>query len=655
MPDYRVYPSRVATPQSYGLSSAIDPWATVPDDDQITGSVTEDAAKAGLSDIGVDTQYFYTGVHTSDISDDAFLYLHFDFSNLLAASVVVPKIVIELKGFLDSNAGSSSDFTLRTPTTTTGYGGDNETQGKLIKTLTMSPGSPAYNSGFTTQTSASVTALNGIAAETGVQPSVQMGLESYTAASSSYVYFSANDFRRINTLQQSNNAVSSIDFGAATSPYALSCNADIDRLAVTLTGVDKVAIVNTSTNAIIGTPALVGSAPGPAEISNAGKAYIPNFYSNTVSVMSTSTGAVSSTINVGTAPYHLALTPDQTKLLVPNINAATMSVIGTTAGTVSATITVVTPYVSSAMSKPAINKAGTRAYVCYTDYDEVNSYANPTTCIKTINLSTNAVIATSSTWASSNELDPILSKDETKVYAATYTNSSQSIKIMKVSDSSITTLSLSGSFTTLGDLVLDPDGTHLYATQGSDQPSFTTGGKVSAINTKTDTVVSSFNTAVGLEAGKISIPKSKYSSQDTARKMYIALGKYSSNDNRILPVNLESTATTRGIIGSDLSNIRVSLKGWAATYIDATMTAHTGGSLSLEGIAKTAANGSGTVRRIRKVAGIAETAANGSGTVLRRRKVVPGGPVTASAAYGVLSLRLAGVQAGVGLRAGSND
>ena len=314
MPDYRVYPSRVATPQSYGLSSAIDPWATVPDDDQITGSVTEDAAKAGLSDIGVDTQYFYTGVHTNDISDDAFLYLHFDFSNLLAASVVVPKIVIELKGFLDSNAGSSSDFTLRTPTTTTGYGGDNETQGKLIKTLTMSPGSPAYNSGFTTQTSASVTALNGIAAETGVQPSVQMGLESYTAASSSYVYFSANDFRRINTLQQSNNAVSSIDFGAATSPYALSCNADIDRLAVTLTGVDKVAIVNTSTNAIIGTPALVGSAPGPAEISNAGKAYIPNFYSDTVSVMSTSTGAVSSTINVGSAPYYLALTPDQTKL-----------------------------------------------------------------------------------------------------------------------------------------------------------------------------------------------------------------------------------------------------------------------------------------------------------------------------------------------------
>ena len=158
---------------------------------------------------------------------------------------------------------------------------------------------------------------------------------------------------------------------------------------------------------------------------------------------------------------------------------------------------------------------------------------------------------------------------------------------------------------------------------------------MSAINTKTDTVVSSFSTAAGLEAGKISIPKSKYSSQDTARKMYIALGKTDSNDNRILPVNLESTATTRGIIGSDLSNIRVSLKGWAATYIDATMTAHTGGSLSLEGIAT--------------------TAANGSGTVLRRRKVVPGGPVTASAAYGVLSLRLAGVQAGVGLRAGSND
>lgn len=655
MPDYRVYPSRVATPQSYGLSSAIDPWATVPDDDQITGSVTEDAAKAGLSDIGVDTQYFYTGVHTSDISDDAFLYLHFDFSNLLAASVVVPKIVIELKGFLDSNAGSSSDFTLRTPTTTTGYGGDGETQGKLIKTLTMSPGSPAYNSGFTTQTSASVTALNGIAAETGVQPSVQMGISSETAASSSYVYFTADDGRRINTLQQSNNAVSSIDFGADTYPFGMSCNEDINRLAVPLGAVDKVAIVNTSTNAIIGTPATVGFTPGKPEVSNAGKAYIPNFNSNTVSVMSTSTGAVSSTINVGSGPARVALTPDQTKLLVPNQDAATISVIDTTAGTVSATITVVTPYVESAMSKPAINKAGTRAYVCYTNYDAVNSYANPTACIKTINLSTNAVIATSSTWASSYEQNPILSKDETKVYVGMHTTSSQSIKIIKVSDSSITTLSLPNSFYSLDDLVLDPDGTHLYATQSSTPSTYTSGGEVSAINTKTDTVVSSFSTAAGLEAGKISIPKSKYSSQDTARKMYIALGKTASNDNRILPVNLESTATTRDIIGSDLSNIRVSLKGWAATYIDATMTAHTGGLLSLEGIAKTAANGSGTVLRKRKVAGIATTAANGSGTVLRGRKVVPGGPVTASAAYGVLSLRLAGVQAGVGLRAGSND
>ena len=631
MPDYRVYPSRVATPQSYGISSAIDPWATVPDDDQITGSVTEDAAKAGLSDIGVDTQYFYTGVHTSDISDDAFLYLHFDFSNLLAASVVVPKIVIELKGFLDSNAGSSSDFTLRTPTTTTGYGGDNETQGKLIKTLTMSPGSPAYNSGFTTQTSASVTALNGIAAETGVQPSVQMGTAVGSAASSSYVYFPASGGRRINTLQQSNNAVSSIDFGADTYPSGMSCNEDINRLAVPLTGVDKVAIVNTSTNAIIGTPALVGNGPSTAEISNAGNAYIPNFDSNTVSVMSTSTGAVSATINVGDGPAQVALTPDQTKLLVPNQYAATISVIGTTAGTVSATITVATPFVWSDMRKPVINKAGTRAYVCYIDK---NDYANPIACIKTINLSTNAVIATSSTWASLNERNPILSKDETKVYVGGSTNSSQSIKIMKVSDSSITTLSLPDSLGSLGDLVLDPDGTHLYATQSSASP-YTSGGKVSAINTKTDTVVSSFSTAAGLIAAQISIPKSKYSSQDTARKMYIALGKTDSNDNRILPVNLESTATTRGIIGSDLSNIRVSLKGWAATYIDATMTAHTGGSLSLEGIAT--------------------TAANGSGTVLRRRKVVPGGPVTASAAYGVLSLRLAGVQAGVGLRAGSND
>ena len=634
MPDYRVYPSRVATPQSYGLSSAIDPWATVPDDDQITGSVTEDAAKAGLSDIGVDTEYFYTGVHTSDISDDAILYPHFDFSSLLAASVIVPKIVIELKGFLDSSAGSSSDFTLRTPTTTTGYGGDNETQGKLIKTLTMSPGSPAYNSGFTTQTSASVTALNGIAAETGVQPSVQMGTASYTAASSSHVYFPANDGRRINTLQQSNNAVSSIDFGADTYPFGMSCNEDINRLAVPLGVGDKVAIVNTSTNAIIGTPAAVGFTPGRAEISNAGKAYIPNFDSNTVSVMSTSTGAVSSTINVGDGPAQVALTPDQTKLLVPNQYAATMSVIGTTAGTVSATITVATPYVASDMRKPVINKAGTRAYVCYINKDAVNGYANPTACIKTINLSTNAVIATSSTWASLNEINPILSKDETKVYVGIHNTSSQSIKIIKVSDSSITTLSLTGSFAALNDLVLDPDGTHLYATQSSASP-YTSGGKVSAINTKTDTIVSSFSTAAGLRAGQISIPKSKYSSQDTARKMYIALGKTTSDDNRILPVNLESTATTRDIIGSDLSNIRVSLKGWAATYIDATMTAHTGGSLSLEGIAT--------------------TAANGSGTVLRRRKVVPGGPVTASAAYGVLSLMLAGVQAGVGLRAGSND
>jgi YVTN family beta-propeller protein len=72
-----------------------------------------------------------------------------------------------------------------------------------------------------------------------------------------------------------------------------------------------VRVINTQTNAVVGSPIAVGSNPvGIAITPNGSRAYVTNNGGGTVSVINTQTNAVvGSPIAVGTSPRGIAITP----------------------------------------------------------------------------------------------------------------------------------------------------------------------------------------------------------------------------------------------------------------------------------------------------------------------------------------------------------
>ena len=126
------------------------------------------------------------------------------------------------------------------------------------------------------------------------------------------------------------NSPSSAEGGCAGKAYVTNNNAD------------TVSVINTATNAVVGSAIPVGSEPvGIAITPDGTNAYVTNEFSDTVSVIDTTTNAVvGSPITVGTAPLGVAIPPDGTKAYVTNGGANNVSVIDTATGLVSTTITV---------------------------------------------------------------------------------------------------------------------------------------------------------------------------------------------------------------------------------------------------------------------------------------------------------------------------
>ena len=90
------------------------------------------------------------------------------------------------------------------------------------------------------------------------------------------------------------------------------------------------ALVITISVLALGAVVANSNSPSSAEGGCAGKAYVVNFNADTVSVIDTATNAVvGSAITVGNAPIGIAITPDGTKAYVTNQNANTVSVINT--------------------------------------------------------------------------------------------------------------------------------------------------------------------------------------------------------------------------------------------------------------------------------------------------------------------------------------
>ena len=90
------------------------------------------------------------------------------------------------------------------------------------------------------------------------------------------------------------------------------------------------ALVITISVLALGAVVANSNSPSSAEGGCAGKAYVTNANADTVSVIDTATNAVvGSPITVGDVPFGIAITPDGTKAYVANQNANTVSVIDT--------------------------------------------------------------------------------------------------------------------------------------------------------------------------------------------------------------------------------------------------------------------------------------------------------------------------------------
>ena len=95
------------------------------------------------------------------------------------------------------------------------------------------------------------------------------------------------------------------------------------------------ALVITISILALGAVVANSNSPSSAEGGCAGKAYVVNFNADTVSVIDTATNAVvGSAIPVGSEPVGIAITPDGTKAYVTNQDADTVSVIDTATNTV---------------------------------------------------------------------------------------------------------------------------------------------------------------------------------------------------------------------------------------------------------------------------------------------------------------------------------
>ena len=132
------------------------------------------------------------------------------------------------------------------------------------------------------------------------------------------------------------NSPSSAEGGCAGKAYVTNANAD------------TVSVINTATNAVVGSPITVGDVPfGIAITPDGTKAYVTNQFDDTVSVINTATNAVvGSPIPVGAEPSGVAISPDGAFAYVTNNNEErktlddTVSVIDTATNAVSATIAV---------------------------------------------------------------------------------------------------------------------------------------------------------------------------------------------------------------------------------------------------------------------------------------------------------------------------
>jgi YVTN family beta-propeller protein/autotransporter-associated beta strand protein len=130
-----------------------------------------------------------------------------------------------------------------------------------------------------------------------------------------------------------------IALAAGAGPRGIAFSPDGSRAYITEQNANTVVVVNTATNAVVGSVA-VGGLPVTVAVSPDGtRAYVTNNTSNTVSVINTATNTVVATAATGAGPIGVVVSPDGKYFYIGNFtdgtvtqfNAATNTVLGTIA------------------------------------------------------------------------------------------------------------------------------------------------------------------------------------------------------------------------------------------------------------------------------------------------------------------------------------
>ncbi|MFM9225427.1 MAG: beta-propeller fold lactonase family protein, partial [Actinomycetota bacterium] len=245
-------------------------------------------------------------------------------------------------------------------------------------------------------------------------------------------------------------------------PRGIALSPAGDRLAVANMSANSVSIINTSTNAVVGTVTGVGTSPmGVAWSPNGRRVWVSNISSNTVASIDVPTLTLeTSGIATGAYPNAIVVSPDGTRVYTANVNSNSVTVINATTSAVVTTVSVGTnPYHLD------INSSGTRLAVA--------NYGNST--VSVINPATNAVIST--VTGLSNPMGIDFSPDGSRAYIAN--RGSLTVRAIDFSVASpvlLSTPNISLSSQSPWGLAISADGRTLAAT-------FDVGARVMLIDT----------------------------------------------------------------------------------------------------------------------------------------------------------------------------
>lgn len=271
----------------------------------------------------------------------------------------------------------------------------------------------------------------------------------------------------VSVIDTSTNAIAGSPIAVGPGPTAVAFNADGSRVYVGNTNGTTVSVINTATNTVVATVG-VGNNPSAVSVSpDGGRVYVANDGSNTLSVISTATNTVTASVTVGASPRGVAVSPDGGRVYAANTNSNTVSVIDTASNTVIATVPVGANPLAVAFSP-----VGGRAYVA-------NLGGNSVSIIDT---ATNAVIATAAVGSAPRAV--AVAPDGSRVYVANA--NSDNVSVITTATNTVTSVALGNS--PFG-LAVTPDGSRVYTAN--------VNNNVSVINTAGNTVVATIPVGPG--------------------------------------------------------------------------------------------------------------------------------------------------------------